>query len=81
MPKTKKDLIIALADKVGGERGQRMREAFGSTMLKDLKAWDEVLSDEEFATQLKTLEQMAGGAPLFKKGGEAGQPGTWGLPN
>ena len=77
MPKTKRELILTLSDKIGGERGQRMRTAFEGSFLKDLKAWDTVLSDEDFDTQLKKLER----AVFLKINGELQNPGSWGLPN
>jgi hypothetical protein len=55
MPKTKRDLYNAIADKIGGERGKRMRECFQQSPFKDLL--NEEISDEDFASHLKKAER------------------------
>jgi len=81
MTKTKRDLIQAVSEKIGGEQGQRMRAAFEKPFLKDLKAWDQVLSEEEFESQLKQLEQNIKKAAFLKSGGSFDNPESWGLLN
>ncbi|HVU32101.1 MAG TPA: hypothetical protein VHE61_01615 [Opitutaceae bacterium] len=79
MPKTRKDLLLAIADRIGGERGRRMREAVQHSGCLDLM--DRELSDEEFAAQLENAERdlpkLLG--MLENMGPE--QPGSWGFPN
>jgi len=79
MPKTKKDMLLALADKIGGERAERIRASFETPLLKDLKAWDEILSDEEFESQLKKTELGLKKAVLLNRRGWPGDPAVWGL--
>ena len=77
MPKTAKDLIYALADKVGGKKGQRMRAALEKPPLKGLKAWDEIMTDEEFSSQFGKM----GNALIAKRKSRLESPGTWGQSN
>ena len=79
MPKTKRDLIFTLADRIGGERGRRMKAAFETPLLKDLKAWDEIVNDEEFESQLKRLGQNVGKAVDLKELGWPDSPESWGF--
>ena len=79
MPKTKKDVILALADKIGGERAERIRAAFETPLLKDLKAWNEILSEEEFESQLKKTEIGLKKAALLNQRDWPGDPASWGL--
>lgn len=59
MQKTKRDLLYAVADKIGGEQAEKLR-----TMLKQKSVFDGILdrpmTEEEFSAQ---LEQMAHGLP------------------
>jgi len=76
MPKTEKDLLYAIAEKVGGSRGERMRERLGKkTPFDDLL--DSSLSDEEFAAQLKNAETVLPKvfAQIEQMGGK---PRSWG---
>lgn len=78
MPKTKRDLLIAIADRIGGERAKRMREALRDLSFAHLL--DRPLSDEEFAAMLRQAEKdlpsiMANLEPVPTP------PGTWGFPN
>ncbi len=79
MPKTRRDLLYAIADKIGGERGKRMREAVRKTGFPELL--DRPMTDEEFATQLINAERDLPMilANLEKLPPES--PGTWGFPN
>ena len=79
MPKTKKDVILALADKIGGERAERIRATFETSPLKDLKKWHEILSDEEFESQVKKAEIGLKKAALLNQRDWPGDPASWGL--
>jgi len=62
MPKTQKDLMLALLDKMagGGPQGAMMRASFEQQLLPTLKKsqkWDEVISDDEFDRQLTAMEK------------------------
>lgn len=78
MPKTRRDLLYAIADKIGGERGKRMREAVRKTRFPELL--DRPMTDEEFATQLRNAErdlpQVLASLETLRE-----SPGTWGFPN
>jgi hypothetical protein len=79
MAKTRRDLLYAIADKIGGERGKRMRELIKHSAFRDLL--DRPLTDEDFADQLNNAERdlPAVLSNLEWLGPE--QPGTWGFPN
>lgn len=82
MAKTRRDLLIAIAKKVGGERGRRMREALEQCDFSGLL--DRPITDQEFAQQLKNAERelpgvLASNADDQTPGRE--EPGTWGFPN
>lgn len=79
MPKTRRQLLQAIAEKIGGERGRRMRELIRLSPRRDLL--DRELTDEEFAEQLATAERDLPGvlANLEQLGSE--RQGTWGFPN
>jgi hypothetical protein len=79
MPKTKKDVLLALADKIGGERAERIRAFFETPLLKDLKVWNEMLSDEEFESQLKKTEIGLKKAASLNKRDWPGDSASWGL--
>jgi len=79
MPKTMRDLLDQLAGKIGGENGERMRDA-----LKKKSPFDDLLdqpfTDEEFASHLKKAERDFLAA-FAKKKVDWEKPGTWGLSN
>lgn len=79
MPKTRRQLLYAIADKVGGERGKRMRELVRHCEFRALL--DRAVSDEEFADHLDNAERDLPKvmADLESLGPE--KPGTWGFPN
>jgi hypothetical protein len=80
MPKTKRDLLYAVADKIVGERGERMRSA-----LKKKTPFDDIIdrpmSDEAFDAEKKKLESELPQA--FEKMNKVDweKPGTWGQSN
>lgn len=86
MPKTKRELYQAIANKVGGEHGKRMLECFQQAPFTDLL--DKEISDEEFDLHLKKaehdlpmafarLEEMAREQPTVLGGaGKKGMPGA-----
>jgi hypothetical protein len=80
MPKTKRDLLHAVADKIGGEHGERMR-----TALKRKTPFDDILdrtmSREAFVSEMKRLESDLPKAFAKMKTMDWEKPGTWGLPN
>lgn len=77
--KTRRDLLYAIAKKIGGERGKRMRELIKHSPFRNLL--DRPLSDAEYAEQLDHAERDLPMvlANLERLGPE--QPGTWGFPN
>jgi len=77
--KTRRDLLNAIADKIGGERGKRMRELVRHSDFPAML--DRPMSREEFARQLQNAERDLPAilANLEKLG--PGDPGTWGFPN
>jgi hypothetical protein len=81
MSKTKRDLILTLSAKIGGQRGKALRTALETPFMKDLKTWDAALSEEEFQVQLKILERNVSKASLIKKKGKPENPSSWGLQN
>lgn len=79
MPKTKKDLILAYADKIGGSHGAKIRAVLESPALTNLKAWNEIMSEEEFGLQLNKLERgMITFTDLAKKGWPGAPDAIWG---
>ena len=54
MAKTRRDLLYAIAERLGGERGRRMRDAIKHSAFADLL--DRTMTDEEYATQLANAE-------------------------
>jgi hypothetical protein len=90
MPKTEKDLLHAVAKKVGGERGKRMLKKLGKKVPPPFdRLLDRALSDEEFAAQLKKAEDEIrqngrfSDLPLLftEIEGIGEKPGTWGQLN
>lgn len=80
MARTKRDLIKALADAIGGPRGERMHAVLSKPGFGDLAAWEEEMSEEAFASQ---FESMHNALQNMRASGHAmdGLPGTWGLAN
>jgi hypothetical protein len=77
MPKPKKDLVYALAERIGGEKGERMRATWEKPPLKGLKAWDEIMTDEDFAAKLEMIgDDFAAKGEIHSE-----PPGTWGQSN
>lgn len=69
----------AIADRIGGERGRRMREAVKHSAFADLL--DRPMSDAEYAHQLQNAERdlptvLANLEPVKPE-----PPGTWGFSN
>ena len=56
MSKSKRDLLYALADKIGGDHANRLRTSLKRKAPFD-DALDRPLSDREFAVQLASLER------------------------
>ena len=81
MPKTKRDLLYALADRIGGEHGQRMREALAKPVFQELRMLQRTYSDEEFAAELERMERDTRAALARAKEIELDKPATWGLAN
>lgn len=81
MAKTKRDLIHALAEKIGGPRGERMRAVLARPEFGDLLAWDEELTEEAFASQLATMTTTLRELKASGHASDAGLPGSWGLAN
>jgi hypothetical protein len=81
MARTKRDLIHALADKIGGPRGERMRAVLAKPAFADLDAWDEELSEETFASQLAAMSTAMRETKASGHASDGGRPGSWGLGN
>lgn len=80
MAKTKKQLIQDYAEKLGGERGEKIRTALEGPLLKGLKMWDEQMSDEQFEVQWGRIERASAKLDDLEKKGWPGAPdGTWGV--
>lgn len=77
MAKTRRELLLAIAEKVGGERGRQMRDAVKRCYHANL---DREISEDEFAA---TLAQAERDLPTVLAHAEAifPEPGTWGFPN
>ena len=70
MPKTRRDVIYTLCEKIGGEKGRIMRIHFeqlgaqgkvdDSFVGKMCARLDEEISEEEFAASLRTMEKTYG---------------------
>jgi hypothetical protein len=79
MPKTRRDLLLAIADKVGGERARRMREAVRQAKYDPLL--ERPISDAEFASRLEQAEKdLPTALESFENLGPE-DPGSWGFPN
>lgn len=81
MPKTKKDLMYALADRIGGEQGQKLREGLAKPLFQDLRSLEQTYTDAEFATELDKLERDLPQALAKLKQAKLDKPATWGLSN
>ena len=83
MAKSKRDLLHALADRIGGAEGERMRAALSQpTPFDDLL--DRPMSEAEFAAQWRNLDALERDLKsAFEKlrGADWEKPGSWGLPN
>ncbi|QYM80432.1 hypothetical protein K0B96_07450 [Horticoccus luteus] len=81
MSKTRRQLLLAVADAIGGRRGAGMRAALDSQLLHDLEVWDELLSEAEFELQVAQLaRRLSTDDPgLGRRAFEP--PETWGLAN
>jgi len=75
MPKTKRELLHAVADKIGGAHGERMRRA-----LKKKTPFDAIMdlpmSDGAFAAELEKLETDLPKAFAKMKKSDWKKPGT-----
>jgi hypothetical protein len=78
MSKTRRDLLNAIADRIGGERGRRMRDAVKHSAFADLL--DRPMTDEQYETQLTNAEHDL---PRVLKDLEELGPElrSWGFPN
>jgi hypothetical protein len=78
MSKTRRDLLNAIADRIGGERGRRMRDAVKHSAFADLL--DRPMTDEQYETQLANAEHDL---PRVLKNLEELGPElrSWGFPN
>jgi hypothetical protein len=56
MPKTRRDILYALADRFGGKQADDLR-AFLSKKSPCDSTIDRILSDEEFALEMKKLDR------------------------
>lgn len=80
MPKTKRDLIHALADRIGGEDGDRMRAALQKQSPFD-DIIDRPIAEEDFASLLEEMDRNWKAARAKMKKVDWERPGSWGLPN
>ena len=76
MPKTRRALYFAIAEKIGGTRGERLRAAVESAAPTD-PLLEQVVSDERFEAEMKKLDQM----PESRRPGFALPDDSWGLSN
>jgi hypothetical protein len=77
MPKTKRTYSLRLQTKSAAS-AERIRASFQSPLLKDLKMWNETLSDEEFESQLQKTEIGLQKAALLNQRNWPGNPASWG---
>jgi hypothetical protein len=78
MPKTTKDLLLALADKIGGEEAERVRAAIQNKKLTGAVV-DRPISDVEFEAQLSKMAQNLPKLLAKMKGPEWMKSAEWGL--
>ena len=83
MPKTHRDVLLAMFAKLGGVAGEKFRDTLERFPPLGIKSWDDELNDEEYERCLVKFEaklpQML--AFLHEAKPSALPPGTWGLPN
>ena len=79
MSKTRRQLLIAIAERIGGERGKRMRELLRHSTRLDLL--ERLMTEEEFAEQLQRAERDLPGLLAELEDLGPADPGTWGFPN
>ena len=78
MPKTKRDLLYAVADKIGGETGEKMRARLQTkTIIDDIL--DRSMSDEDLDAQLRKMECGLPSAFAKLQGVEWMKSDEWGL--
>jgi hypothetical protein len=76
--KTRRDLLLAIAERIGGERGRRMRDAVRNSAFAHLL--DRPLTEEEFTTQLANAERdLPAALETFEDLGP--EVHSWGFPN
>jgi len=80
MPKTKRTLLSALADRIGGGHGRRMRAALSRIAPFD-DLLDRPMDDAAYDSELKRLETDLPKAFATMKPREWERPGSWGLAN
>jgi len=76
MPTTRKALYLAIAEKIGGTRGESLRASVESSASTDLLL-EQIVSDERFQAEMRKLDEM----PESQRPGFALQEDSWGLPN
>lgn len=78
MAKTRRDLLMEIARRIGGERGRRMRQAIRKCEFAHLL--DRPVTDDEFEAQLKNADRELPTvmATLEEVGREEG---SWDFPN
>lgn len=81
MSKTRRQLLLAVADAIGGTRGAGMRAALRSPLLHDLEVWDEVVSETEFDSQVAQLTRRLSTDDLGSRRRALVPPESWGLAN
>ncbi len=79
MPKTRRDLLLAIADKIGGERGKRMREALRNCNFAAMM--DRPMTDAEYEQQMQNAERELPSLMAKLEQVSSEKPGSWGFPN
>jgi hypothetical protein len=78
MPKTKRDLLYAVAAKIGGETGEKLLARLQKkTIIDDIL--DRPMSDEDFQAQLQKMENGLPSALAKIQGVEWMKSDEWGL--
>ncbi len=78
MQKTKRELLYAIADKVGGASAEKIRSALAmKSPIDDML--DRPISEEEFALQLKDAERIWPKAIARLQSQEWAKSGDWGM--
>lgn len=75
MPKTRKGLYTAIAEKIGGVRGERLRGLLAAPPTDPLL--NQPIPDQRFEAEMKKLEQM----PKSQRPGFPLSGDSWGFPN